>query len=59
MVGRRVGGTIAFGGGLALYSGRDLVGGIAAAFSPIPLEKTTALSPPSAAASEPISRPMR
>ena len=28
MVGRRVGGTITFGGGLALYSGRDLVGGL-------------------------------
>jgi uncharacterized protein GlcG (DUF336 family) len=28
MVGRRVGGTITFGGGLALYSGGDLVGGL-------------------------------
>jgi hypothetical protein len=28
MVGERVGGTITFGGGLALYSGRDPVGGL-------------------------------
>jgi hypothetical protein len=28
MVGHRVGGTITFGGGLALYSARDIVGGL-------------------------------